>query len=151
MILIIPAIDLRGGKCVRLVQGEAGTEKIYSDDPVKMAIIWRGENFKTIHLVDLDGAFEGRLSNYETAKQIVDAVNIPVEYGGGVRTYEDAKKMVDAGVYRVIVGTAAVSDEDIPPEVIERFRPEKNCRRDRYEGRNCAGERMERLQRSFGN
>lgn len=68
MILVIPAIDLRQGKCVRLIKGEAGTEKIYSDDPVKMAIIWRGENFKALHVVDLDGAFEGKLSNLDCLK-----------------------------------------------------------------------------------
>ncbi len=77
MILVIPAIDLRKGKCVRLIQGEAGTETIYSDDPVKMAIIWRGENFKSLHIVDLDGAFEGKLSNYDTTKRIVEAVRYP--------------------------------------------------------------------------
>jgi len=125
MILVIPAIDLRKGKCVRLVQGEAGTETIYSDDPVKMAIIWRGENFKTIHVVDLDGAFEGRPSNFETVKCIVDAVDIPVEYGGGVRTYEDAKKMIDAGVYRVIIGTVAVSDEDLLLRLLRDFGPRR--------------------------
>jgi phosphoribosylformimino-5-aminoimidazole carboxamide ribotide isomerase len=125
MILVIPAIDLRKGKCVRLIQGEAGTEKIYSDDPVNMAIIWRGENFKTLHIVDLDGAFEGKLSNYDTVKRIVDAVDIPVEYGGGVRTYEDAKKMIDAGVYRVIIGTAAVNDEDLLLRLLRDFGPRR--------------------------
>ncbi len=125
MILVIPAIDLRHGKCVRLVRGEAGTEKIYSDDPVKMATIWRGENFKTLHVVDLDGAFEGKLSNFNALKSIVDAVDIPVEYGGGVRTYEDAKKVIDAGVYRVIIGTAAITDEDLLLRLLRDFGPRR--------------------------
>ncbi|HUI30797.1 MAG TPA: 1-(5-phosphoribosyl)-5-[(5-phosphoribosylamino)methylideneamino]imidazole-4-carboxamide isomerase [Candidatus Acidoferrales bacterium] len=125
MILVIPAIDLRNGKCVRLIRGEEGTEKIYSDDPVKMAIIWRGENFKTLHLIDLDGAFEGKLSNFDTVKCIVEAVDIPVEYGGGIRTYEDAKKMIDVGVYRIIIGTAAVNDEDLLLNLLRDFGPRR--------------------------
>jgi phosphoribosylformimino-5-aminoimidazole carboxamide ribotide isomerase len=125
MILVIPAVDLRKGKCVRLVQGEAGTEKIYSDDPVKMAIMWRGENFKTLHVVDLDGAFEGKLSNFDTVRSIVEAVDIPVEYGGGVRTYEDAKRIIDVGVYRVIIGTVAVNDEELLLRLLRDFGPRR--------------------------
>lgn len=125
MILVIPAIDLRHGKCVRLIHGEAGTEKIYSDDPVKMAIIWRGENFKALHVVDLDGAFEGKPINFETLKLIVDAVDIPVEFGGGLRTYEDVKQAIDVGVYRAIIGTAAVNDEELLLKLLKDFGPRR--------------------------
>jgi phosphoribosylformimino-5-aminoimidazole carboxamide ribotide isomerase len=125
MILVIPAIDLRKGKCVRLVQGEAGTEKIYSDDPAKMAVIWRGENFKALHVVDLDGAFEGRPMNLECLKAIVEAVDIPVEYGGGMRTYEDVKRALDTGVYRVIIGTVAVNDEELLLKLLRDFGPRR--------------------------
>jgi phosphoribosylformimino-5-aminoimidazole carboxamide ribotide isomerase len=125
MILVIPAIDLRHGKCVRLIKGEPGTEKIYSDDPVKMAIIWRGENFKALHVVDLDGAFEGRPVNLGCLKSIVDAVDIPVEYGGGMRTYDDVKQALDTGIYRVILGTVAVKDEDLLLRLLRDFGPRR--------------------------
>ncbi len=121
MILVIPAIDLRQGKCVRLIKGEAGTEKIYSDDPVKMAIIWRGENFKALHVVDLDGAFEGKPKNLQALKSIVGAVDIPVEFGGGLRTYEDVEQAISTGIYRVIIGTAAVNDEDLLLKLLKNF------------------------------
>ncbi|HEY9164967.1 MAG TPA: 1-(5-phosphoribosyl)-5-[(5-phosphoribosylamino)methylideneamino]imidazole-4-carboxamide isomerase [Candidatus Kryptonia bacterium] len=125
MILVIPAIDLRNGKCVRLIHGEAGTEKIYSDDPVKTAIVWRGENFKALHVVDLDGAFEGKLVNFDTLKCIVEAVDIPVQFGGGLRKYEDAKRALDAGVYRVIIGTAAVENRKMLLRLLKDFGPRR--------------------------
>ena len=108
MILIFPAIDIKDGKCVRLVQGEPGTEKIYFDDPAKMAILWRGENAKTLHVVDLDGAFEGQLKNLDAIKKIVDAVDIPVQMGGGIRRYEEIQELFKIGVYRVVLGTSAI-------------------------------------------
>ncbi|MFZ1082935.1 MAG: 1-(5-phosphoribosyl)-5-[(5-phosphoribosylamino)methylideneamino]imidazole-4-carboxamide isomerase [Candidatus Kryptoniota bacterium] len=125
MILVIPAIDLQRGKCVRLIKGEAGTEKIYSDDPVKMAIIWRGENFKALHVVDLDGAFQGKPSNLNCLKAIVEAVDIPVEFGGGLRTYDDVKQVIDTGIYRVIIGTAAVNDEELLLKLLRDFGPRR--------------------------
>ncbi len=125
MILVIPAIDLRQGKCVRLIKGEAGTEKIYSDDPVKMAIIWRGENFKALHVVDLDGAFEGKPKNLQALKSIVDAVDIPVEFGGGLRTYEDVEQVISTGIYRAIIGTAAVNDEELLLRLLRDFGPRR--------------------------
>ncbi len=125
MILVIPAIDLRQGKCVRLVKGEAGTDKIYSDDPTRMAIVWRGENFKALHVVDLDGAFEGRPVNFPALKSIVDAVDIPVEFGGGLRTYEAVKQAFDIGIYRAIIGTAAVKDEELLIRLLQEFGPRR--------------------------
>ena len=125
MILVIPAIDLRHGKCVRLIKGEPGTETIYSDDPVKMAIIWRGENFKALHVVDLDGAFEGKPVNLDCLKAIVNAVDIPVEYGGGMRTYEDVKRALDTGIYRIIIGTVAVNDEELLLRLLRDFGPRR--------------------------
>ncbi len=125
MILVIPAIDLRNGKCVRLVKGEAGTERIYSADPTKMAIVWRGENFKALHVVDLDGAFEGKPANFDALKSIVDAVDIPVEFGGGLRTYEAVKEAFDIGIYRAIIGTAAVKDEDLLVKLLREFGPRR--------------------------
>lgn len=121
MILIFPAIDIRDGKCVRLVQGEPGTEKIYSDDPAKMAILWRGENAKTLHVVDLDGAFGGHLKNLGAIQKVVDAVEIPIQLGGGIRTYEEVKQLFDIGIYRVVLGTAAIEDPDLVKRVIQDF------------------------------
>lgn len=121
MILIFPAIDIKDGKCVRLVQGEPGTVKIYSPDAVKMAILWRGENAKTLHVVDLDGAFEGHLRNLDIIKKVVDAVDIPIQLGGGIRTYEEVKKLLEIGVYRVVLGTAAIEDPDLVKRVIKDF------------------------------
>lgn len=125
MILVIPAIDLRNGKCVRLVKGEAGTERIYSADPTRMAVIWRGENFKALHVVDLDGAFEGKPVNLAALKSIVDAVDIPVEFGGGLRTYEAVKQALDIGIYRAIIGTAAVKDEVLLVRLLQEFGPRR--------------------------
>ena len=89
MILILPAIDIKDGKCVRLVQGEPGTEKIYSDDPAKMAILWRGENAKTLHVVDLDGAFEGHLKNLSAIKKLSTPSIFLFSWG---EEYEHTKK-----------------------------------------------------------
>ena len=121
MILIFPAIDIKDGKCVRLVQGAPGTEKVYSDDPAKMAILWRGENAKTLHVVDLDGAFEGKMKNLDAIKKIVEAVDIPVQLGGGIRTYDEVRELFDIGVYRVVLGTAAIEDPDLIARVVKDF------------------------------
>lgn len=121
MILILPAIDLKDGKCVRLVQGAQGTEKIYSDDPVKMAVLWRGENAKTLHVVDLDGAFEGKMKNIDVLRRMIDAVDIPIQVGGGIRTYEQVKQLIDCGVVRVVLGTAAIEDPDLVAQCIKEF------------------------------
>jgi len=125
MLLIIPAIDIKDGKCVRLVQGELGTEKIYSNDPVQMAILCRGENFKTLHVIDLDGAFEGKMKNLDLIKQMVNAVDIPIQVGGGIRTYEQVKQLFDIGIYRVVVSTIAVEDPDLLKKLIDDFGPRK--------------------------
>ena len=121
MILIFPAIDIKDGKCVRLVQGAAGTEKVYSNDPDRMAILWRGENAKTLHVVDLDGAFGGHLKNLDAIKKIVDVVEIPVQLRGGIRTYEEVQQLFEIGVYRVVLGTAAIEDPDLVSRVIKNF------------------------------
>ncbi len=121
MILILPAIDLKNGKCVRLVQGAEGTETIYSDDPVQMAILWRGENAKTLHVVDLDGAFEGKMKNLEVLRRMIQAIDIPIQVGGGVRTYDQAKQLLDAGIHRVVIGTAAIDDPDLVARCVKDF------------------------------
>jgi phosphoribosylformimino-5-aminoimidazole carboxamide ribotide isomerase len=125
MLLIFPAIDLKDGKCIRLVQGEPGTEKIYSDDPTKMAILWRGENAKTLHVVDLDGAFEGEMKNLSCIERMVQAIDIPVQVGGGIRSYEQVKKLFSIGVARVVIGTAAIENPDLVYQCVRDFGPRK--------------------------
>jgi len=110
--LIIPAIDLMDGKCVRLRQGRADDKVIYSDDPVGFAMKWEAEGGGCLHIVDLDGAFSGKPVHTEVVAKIVKAVKIPVEVGGGIRTDADAEKLLSLGVARVILGTRAFQDPD---------------------------------------
>jgi phosphoribosylformimino-5-aminoimidazole carboxamide ribotide isomerase len=125
MILIIPAIDIKNGRCVRLIQGEPGSEKIYSDDPVKTAKLWRRENAKILHVVDLDGALEGRPKNMKIIEKIVNAVDIPIEAGGGFRTYDDVKYAIEIGVMRVIISTIAIKNPELVKKLISDFSPRR--------------------------
>ena len=108
--LIIPAIDLRNGKVVRLFQGKFNQEKVYSSDPVKMAKHWARQGAKFLHIVDLDGASSGSIQNLEVLKKIISQVGIPLEFGGGVRSMETITRLLNLGVQRVILGTKAASD-----------------------------------------
>lgn len=119
--LIIPAIDIRDQKCVRLTQGDFSREKIYLDKPCDMAIIWRKQNAKMLHLVDLDGALKGSPQNFETIRDIVETIDIPVEVGGGIRTLHDAERYLNIGVCRIIIGSAAVSNPKLVEELIKEF------------------------------
>jgi phosphoribosylformimino-5-aminoimidazole carboxamide ribotide isomerase len=112
---IIPAVDLKDGKCVRLTQGRFDQVKQYSADPVLMALRWVSLGASRLHAVDLDGARDGAPNavNVEIVREITARAGIPVELGGGIRNIESAKKMLDAGVDRVVIGTAAVSDPNI--------------------------------------
>ncbi|MFC1462469.1 1-(5-phosphoribosyl)-5-[(5-phosphoribosylamino)methylideneamino]imidazole-4-carboxamide isomerase [Verrucomicrobiota bacterium] len=110
--IVIPAIDLKDGKCVRLKQGRADKTTVYSDDPAEMARRWAGEGAVYLHVVDLDGAFGGRPAHPEVIAEIAGAVDIPVEVGGGLRTDEDVKAVLDHGVARAIVGTRALEDPE---------------------------------------
>jgi phosphoribosylformimino-5-aminoimidazole carboxamide ribotide isomerase len=115
---VVPAVDMEGGEVVQLVQGERGTEKRYGD-PVEAARRWLDEGAESLHLVDLDGAFDGERANAPAVERILDAVDVPVQLGGGIRTAEDAVDLLDRGVDRVILGTAAVEDPDIVREISE--------------------------------
>jgi phosphoribosylformimino-5-aminoimidazole carboxamide ribotide isomerase len=108
--LILPAIDLRGGKCVRLTQGDYDRETVFGDDPVSMARRWVGEGARALHLVDLDGAREGAPVNGEVVRRIVQAVDVPCQVGGGLRTEADIEATLAMGVARVVLGTRAMDD-----------------------------------------
>ena len=114
---IYPAIDLKGGRCVRLLQGRADAETVYGEDPVAMAGHWVAQGARYLHLVDLDGAFQGHPVQHELVGRIVAAVEIPVQVGGGIRTDADIERLLSHGVERVILGTRAWSD----PAALERL------------------------------
>ena len=116
---IIPAIDLRGGKCVRLYQGDYARETVYSDDPTEMAKRWADMGATRLHVVDLDGAKQGSPGNLKVIQAIVSSVNVPVQVGGGVRTRESAEQLVSVGVSRIMMGTAAVDDPGLIEDLVD--------------------------------
>ena len=107
---VIPAIDIRGGKVVRLLQGDYAKETVYSDLPVDIAKKWESCGAKIIHIVDLDGALEGKLKNIETVRQIADEVEADIELGGGIRDEATIENVLAAGVDRVVLGTSALDE-----------------------------------------
>ncbi len=118
---VIPAIDLRGGKCVRLFQGDYAKETVYGEDPVAMALHWQELGAPRLHVIDLDGARSGYQANSSAVRAIVDAVSIPVELGGGVRDLDVVSNWLNAGVERVYLGTVAVTDPDLAAAACKRF------------------------------
>ncbi|MBT9148698.1 MAG: 1-(5-phosphoribosyl)-5-((5-phosphoribosylamino)methylideneamino) imidazole-4-carboxamide isomerase [Dehalococcoidia bacterium] len=118
---IIPAIDLRNGKCVRLYQGDYSRETIFSEDPAAMALRWQGAGAKRLHLVDLDGAAAGELRNAPVIEEIAHRVQIPVQVGGGIRQIETINHLLDSGVSRAILGTAAIEDPGLVEEACRKF------------------------------
>ncbi len=121
MMLVIPALDIRGGRCVRLYQGSYEQETVYFEDPVKMAKLWRVSNAKFLHLVDLDAARGGLENNRLVIRDICQTLDIPIQLGGGIRTLDDIQAARDLGVYRVILGTAAAQNPDLVSEALARF------------------------------
>ena len=119
--IVIPAIDLKEGKCVRLLQGKKEEVTIYSDDPPSMARNWQEQGAELLHVVDLDGAFTGEQHNYEKIKAIRSAIDIPIEVGGGIRDAERVAQLIDLGVDRTIIGTSAAEKPDMVREICRRF------------------------------
>src|SRR5436309_15903116 len=118
---VIPAIDLKEGRCVRLMQGQKDTATIYGDDPVRVAETFEAAGAGTIHVVDLDGAFNGRESpNRAVVQRIVEKVNVPVQFGGGVRTRIDVENLIQGGVLRVVLGTLA-AESDTLKQLLDEF------------------------------
>ena len=123
--LLIPAIDLRKGSCVRLLQGESDKETVYSNDPAAMAATFEEAGAKRLHLVDLDGAFQGECANISSIRSILKNVSIPVQIGGGLRTEEDIDRMLALGVSAVIVGTMAVKHPDVLEKLLKKYTDEQ--------------------------
>lgn len=119
--LVLPAIDIRGGRCVRLKQGDYSKETVFDDDPVAVARRWVDQGVQYLHLVDLDGAKEGRPVNTEVIAKIVQATGIPCQLGGGIRSEEGIFDALSLGVRRVIIGTKAVRDPQWFSEMAEKF------------------------------
>lgn len=123
--ILYPAIDIRGGECVRLSQGSFDAVTVYEKDPVQAALLWQEAGASWIHTVDLDGALSGRAVNLEVLKRIVRAVKIPVQNGGGVRKMEHVEEKLSIGLARVIIGTAAVKDPDFLARALKEYGPER--------------------------
>jgi len=119
MLLIIPSLELIKGMCARTICGVGG--HTYSHDPVEVAMLWRLENAKALHVTDVDGTEAGYSVNLDVVKKIVAKVDIPVELGGGIRSVSDAKKALDAGIYRVIIGTAFIENPDEALRILDTF------------------------------
>lgn len=119
---LYPAIDLRGGRCVRLRQGDYADETVFSDDPVQMALQWKEQGAEWLHLVDLDGAKEGRPVNHDVVRRIVEATGIPCQMGGGVRSEESIRRALEeTGLTRVIIGTKALKDPEWFADACQQF------------------------------
>jgi phosphoribosylformimino-5-aminoimidazole carboxamide ribotide isomerase len=122
--LIIPAIDLRGGKCVRLAQGRKDAETQYDPDPISVAKAFEADGAGMLHVVDLDGAFgEEQSLNRGVVKQIIQSVSVPVQFGGGLRTIADVEELILSGANRVVIGTLAAESVDTLAGLVRRFGP----------------------------
>lgn len=119
--LIIPAIDIKNGKCVRLTQGKFDNVTIYNGNPSQIAKGFENEGAKTIHVIDLDGAKTGKPVNLKSIKNIVKSLSIPIQVGGGIRTLETVKILLDSGISRVILGTIALDNGDELKKILKKF------------------------------
>ena len=119
--IIYPAIDLKDGKCVRLIQGDIKKKTVYNDDPVDQAKHFENSGFEWIHIVDLDGAFAGKSQNGKLIKAIIENTNLPIQLGGGIRDLQAISKWVETGVRRVILGTVALNNPELVKEACRLF------------------------------
>lgn len=119
--IIYPAIDLKDGNCVRLHKGVMDSETIYNDNPVNQAINWAKAGFSWLHIVDLNGAVEGKPVNEDAVRSILDTVDLPIQLGGGIRTLDQIEHWLDAGVSRVILGTIAVKNPELTKKACQLF------------------------------
>jgi phosphoribosylformimino-5-aminoimidazole carboxamide ribotide isomerase len=121
MAIVIPAVDIRGGRCVRLLQGRPDAETVYYDRPADAGRRWAAEGAELIHVVDLDGAFEGRPVNFGPVAEVVREAGAPVEVGGGIRSDETVARYLELGAERVVLGTRALREPDWLAALCERF------------------------------
>lgn len=119
--IVIPAVDIKGGRCVRLKQGRMSEETVYAEDPLQMAETWVSKGAERIHLVDLDGAVGGKRVNGEVIRKIVRSLPVPVELGGGIRNLASIEFYLESGVQWVILGTVACKDPNLVREACRRF------------------------------
>ena len=125
-LLVIPSIDIKNRKAVRVVRGIPELNcSAYGNDPVEMAMIWRAENSKVVHIVDFNAAHNHSHVNFDIIKQICESVIIPVEYGGGIKTLEDAEQAFDLGVFRIVIGTLAYENKDEFVKILNKYSPFK--------------------------
>ncbi len=136
MILVIPTIEIKAGKCACLIQGLP--EKVYPDDPVEIAKIWRGENAKILHLIDVEGKLTGSPGNWEVIQKISNAVDIPVQVSGGFRTYENVKKALELGALRIFLDAVTIKDKYLLKDLIKEFSPRRISFM--IEAKNCVTE-----------
>lgn len=118
---IIPAIDIRNGKCVRLFQGDYEKETIYANSPIAMALKWKKQGAKMLHVVDLDGAKNGDLINFEVIKKIISKTSLTVQIGGGIRSAASIKRLIEVGVSKIILGTSGVKDKKFLKKIIGEY------------------------------
>ncbi|NLE08626.1 MAG: 1-(5-phosphoribosyl)-5-[(5-phosphoribosylamino)methylideneamino]imidazole-4-carboxamide isomerase [Dehalococcoidales bacterium] len=118
---IIPAVDIRGGLCVRLYQGDYANETVFDEDPVQVALRWQSLGATRLHIVDLDGAAEGKPGNMDIIRDIAVAMMVPTQLGGGIRSMNTVRELLGAGIERVILGTAAVEDTSFVKEVCRTY------------------------------
>lgn len=119
--IVIPAIDISGGRCVRLTQGRFEEETVYYDDPVQAALAWQAQGAQYLHVVDLDGAREGEPKNLDPLRRILQSVKIPVQFGGGIRTKKSAVKILEMGLDRVVLGTKVVDSPEFVEELCREY------------------------------
>lgn len=119
--ILFPAIDIRNGKCVRLIQGDYDQEIIYGDSPTEMALLWEKQGAEYIHIVDLDGAKTGDSANRVAIEEVAKAVSIPIQVGGGIRSMEIIDGHIQSGVSRVIIGTAAITNRPFLEQAVAKY------------------------------
>ncbi len=119
--ILFPAIDIRNGKCVRLIQGDYDQEIVYGDSPTEMALLWEKQGAEFIHIVDLDGAKTGDSANQKAIEAIAKAAKVPIQVGGGIRSMEIIDAHIQSGVDRVIIGTAAITNRPFLKEAVQKY------------------------------
>ena len=124
---VIPAIDIRGGRCARLFKGDYAQETVFDNDPLDAALRWVDMGARRLHVIDLDGARDGTRVNADTVRRIVSSVDVPVQMGGGIRSVDDADAVMQMGAELAIFGTAAVEDPESVEEAVEKFGSDHVC------------------------